>query len=228
MIFYNIFKDKYLNIKMSTRTYNLRSRKIDTTYIESSKNKVVKGMTFRYNTYEKTGIIETLIDKANIRYGDKSVTQNLEEFLILYKEYISNYEILIWRLNDRHEPILNDSLNHICSIIQETLSTKIKEYHVNDKLNDKTNINENYLVINKLFYTMKDYILLLVKYKSEKGSNYFPDENRVYNLMNECINKFYEKYKNFKRSEYDRQKVPLLYSTKLPNDISNYIIKEFL
>jgi hypothetical protein len=24
---------------------------------------------------------------------------------------------------------------------------------------------------------MKDYILLLVKYKSEKGSNYFPDEN---------------------------------------------------
>jgi hypothetical protein len=34
---------------------------------------------------------------------------------------------------------------------------------------------------------MKDYILLLVKYKSEKGSNYFPDENRVYNLMNECI-----------------------------------------
>ena len=46
--------------------------------------------------------------------------------------------------------------------------------------------------------------------------------------MNECINKFYEKYKNFKRSEYDREKVPLLYSTKLPNDISNYIIKEFL
>jgi hypothetical protein len=213
---------------MTARTYNLRSRKIDTTYIESSKNKVLKGMTFRYNTYEKTGIIETLIDKANIRYGDKSVTQNLEEFLILYKEYISNYEILIWRLNDRHEPINQYSLNHICSIIQETLSTKIKEYHVNDKLNDKTNINENYLVINKLFYAMKDYILLLVKYKSEKGSNYFPDENRVYNLMNECINKFYEKYKKNKQSEYDKQKIPLLYSTKLPNDISNYIIKEFL
>lgn len=212
---------------MTTRTYNLRSRKIDTTYIESSSNKVVKGMTFRYNTYEKTGIIESLIDKANIRYGDKSVTQNLEEFLILYKEYISNYEILIWRLNDRHEPILNDSLNHILSIIKETLLTKIKG-NINDTLNDEININENYLVLNKLFYAMKDYVLLVIKYKADQKVKYFENENKIYNLMNECINKFYEKYKNFKRSEYDRQKVPLLYSTKLPNDISNYIIKEFL
>jgi hypothetical protein len=212
---------------MTARTYNLRSRKIDTTYIESSKNKVLKGMTFRYNTYEKTGIIETLIDKANIRYGDKSVTQNLEEFLILYKEYISNYEILIWRLNDRHEPINQDSLNHILSIIKETLLTKIKE-NINDKLNDEININEIYLVINKLFYAMKDYILLLVKYKSEKGSNYFPDENKIYSLIIKYIDKLYEKYKKNKQSEYDKQKIPLLYSTKLPNDISNYIIKEFL
>jgi hypothetical protein len=50
----------------------------------------------------------------------------------------------------------------------------------------------------------------------------------MYNLINESIDKIYEKYKKHKQSEYDRQKVPLLYSTKLPNDISNYIIKEFL
>jgi hypothetical protein len=213
---------------MTARTYNLRSRKINTTYIESSSNKVVKGRTSYYNNYEKIGIIESLTDKAYIRYGDKSVTQNLEEFLILYKEYISNYEILIWRLNDRHEPINQYSLNHICSIIQETLSTKIKEYHINDKMMDEKNINENYLILNKLFYAMKDYILLLVKHKAQKGADYFPDETRFYTLLNESIDRISEKYKKNKQSEYDKQKIPLLYSTKLPNDISNYIIKEFL
>ena len=75
---------------------------------------------------------------------------------------------------------------------------------------------------------MKDYILLLVKHKSQKGGDYFPDENRMYNLINESIDKIYEKYKKHKQREYDRQKVPLLYNTLLPKDVCKYVIKEFL
>ena len=213
---------------MVNRTYNLRSRKVSPIYTDVPSHQVLKGMTFRYNTYEKTGEITRLIDKANIRYGDKSVIENIEEFLILYKEYISNYEILIWRLYDIHEPVMQDSLSHICSVIQETLSSKVKEYHINDKIMDESNINENYLILNKLFYAMKDYILLLVKHKSQKGGDYFPDENSMYNLINESIDKIYEKYKKHKQSEYDRQKVPLLYNTLLPKDVCKYVIKEFL
>jgi hypothetical protein len=227
MIFYNIFKDKYLNIKMTTRTYNLRSRKIDTTYIESSSNKVVKGRTSYYNNYEKIGIIESLTDKAYIRYGYNSVTLNVNEFLNTYNEFISNSEILIWRVNNIIEPINQDSLNHILSIIKETLLTKIKG-NINDKLNDEININENYLVLNKLFYAMKDYVLLVIKYKADQKVKYFENENKIYSLIIKYIDKLYEKYKKNKQSEYDKQKIPLLYSTKLPNDISNYIIKEFL
>jgi hypothetical protein len=213
---------------MVNRTYNLRSRKVSPIYTDAPAHQILKGMTFRYNTYEKLGEITRLIDKANIRYGDKSVIENIEEFLILYKEYISNYEILIWRLYDIHEPVMQDSLSHICNIIQETLSSKVKECRINDKMMDEKNINENYLRLNKLFYAMKDYVLLLVKHKSQKGADYFPDENRMYNLINESIDKIYEKYKKYKRSEYDRQKVPLLYSTLLPKDVCEYVIKEFL
>jgi len=213
---------------MSTRTYNLRSRKVSPIYTDVPAHQILKGMTFRYNTYEKLGEITRLIDKANIRYGDKSVIENIEEFLILYKEYISNYEILIWRLYDIHEPVMQDSLSHICNIIQETLSSKVKEYHINDKMMDEKNINENYLILNKLFYAMKDYILLLVKHKAQKGADYFPDETRFYTLLNESIDKIYEKYKKHKQREYDRQKVPLLYSTLLPKDVCEYVIKEFL
>ena len=213
---------------MSTRTYNLRSRKVSPIYTDVPAHQILKGMTFRYNTYEKLGEITRLIDKANIRYGDKSVIENIEEFLILYKEYISNYEILIWRLYDIHEPVMQDSLSHICNIIQETLSSKVKECRINDKMMDEKNINENYLILNKLFYAMKDYILLLVKHKAQKGADYFPDETRFYTLLNESIDKIYEKYKKHKQREYDRQKVPLLYSTLLPKDVCEYVIKEFL
>ena len=212
---------------MTTRTYNLRSRKIDTTYFEHG-SKVLKGMTSRYNTYEKIGEITKLIDKANIRYGNKSITQNFEEFLILYKDYISNYEILIWRLNDRHEPILNDSLDYICSVIQETLTSKIREYNLMNKFNDENNICKNYLMLNKLMYVLKDYVLLLIKYKEEKGDKCFLNVIKYYDTINDFVNKLYNKYKNFKRSEYDRQKVSLLYSTLLPKDVCEYVIKEFL
>jgi len=212
---------------MVNRTYNLRSRKVSPIYTDVPVHQILKGMTFRYNTYENLGEITRLIDKANIRYGDKSVIQNIEEFLLLYKEYISNYEILIWRLYDIHEPVMQDSLSHICNIIQETLSSKVKECRINDKMMDEKNINENYLILNKLFYAMKDYVLLLVKHKSQKGADYFPDENRMYNLINESINKIYEKYKKHKQSDYDRQKVPMLYNY-LPTDVCKYVIKEFL
>ena len=99
---------------MTTRTYNLRSRKINTTYIESSSNKVVKGRTSYYNNYEKIGIIESLTDKAYIRYGYNSITLNVNEFLNTYNEFISNSEILICRVNNIIEPIncvLNFSQN---------------------------------------------------------------------------------------------------------------------
>jgi hypothetical protein len=164
---------------MSTRTYNLRSRIINTTYIESSSNKVVKGRTSYYNNYEKIGIIESLTDKAYIRYGYNSVTLNVNEFLNTYNEFISNSEILIWRVNNIIEPINQDSLNHILSIIKETLLTKIKG-NINDKLNDEININENYLVLNKLFYAIKDYVLLVIKYKAEQNIKYFE------NVIEEC------------------------------------------
>ena len=117
--------------------------------------------------------------------------------------------------------------DYILSIIKETLLTKIKG-NINDKLNDEININENYLVLNKLFYAMKDYVLLVIKYKADQNIKYFENENKIYSLIIQYIDKLYEKYKKNKQSEYDKQKIPLLYSTKLPNDISNYIIKEFL
>jgi hypothetical protein len=54
---------------------------------------------------------------------------------------------------------------------------------------------------------------------------------KIYNILRQCYDTTRTltiEFREYKQREYDRQKVALLHSTKLPTDVCNYIIKEFL
>jgi len=207
--------------------YNLRTKKYCPVYTDAPAHQVLKGFTFRYQTYEKEGEITRLIDKANIRYGDHTIIENIEEFVNTYKEYIPNYGLLLYIVNSTDDILSGETIDDMLANIKDTIMNQIRTHKIHEKLNDDKNINEHFLEINKFLYSMKDFVLLLIKYKALKGSDYFPMDTNLYNLVQEYMERLYEKYKKQKQRGYDRQKVPMLYN-HLPTDVCKYVIKEFL
>jgi hypothetical protein len=224
---------------MSER-YNLRSKKNCPIYANLPAHNVLSGVTHKYNPYETRGLVKNYYDKAILRYGiGGTFKSNILHFLYTYKNKFTPQDYNLWLnyLSDDlyDEPILASNI-HIAILIKASILDRAMEYVKTgferieySKFICLENIEclKWYFDVRKELTFFTDFLLLI--YKIENIIN-VEDYSRYEQLLGKTykmILKLEKKYKMYKKSEKDRKNTALLHP-KLPKDVCNYIIKEFL
>jgi hypothetical protein len=116
---------------------------------------------------------------------------------------------------DEAKNCIFDSIHHVYGSLYDQKTTK---YELLEK---------DYIQKIKHIQCATDYILLYMKFNEAC----IDKRAKIYNILRQCYDTTRTltiEFREYKQREYDRQKVALLHSTKLPTDVCNYIIKEFL
>ena len=188
--------------------------------------------TNSYKPYEEVGMVNSIVEKAQLRYPDNNFVLCLKEFLFTYRSFI-DYEKL-YRFIEEIEQIQNDihtyeyKIELLLGSIRDELISEIPKQSINQKVQDEQHINNNYLLLNQFFYAQKDCALLFVKYRHYiLDYNTFYQETRLLNSIENIIQVLLDTYKLHKERVYLQQNLSLLHS-KIPKDVCNYVIQPFL
>jgi hypothetical protein len=224
-----------------SKIYNLRTRKTSPIYVDSPSHTVLNGITCMYNTYEECGLVSSYHEKSYMRYGNDPFKKSIKDFLYVHKkrfnpEIFSQFLVeldldniydlpLDKLLKYQYIEIKRDLFGAIMPIIKDTYASLD-----NTKLATKNTLEclEDHLETRQTLIFLTDFCLLMYKFEYNTKYSDIEKYNNILNMNDKQKTRMDNKYKKFKQSQYDRQKVPLLYNTSLPKDVCEYVIKEFL
>lgn len=210
--------------------YNLRAKKNSPIYTDLPAHQKLSGKTSEYNPYENIGLVKEYVEKANNRYKNQELYVSIIDFIHTHKDFFPNINFIIENVN-KFEVLLNYTEitypqkmlldARIFAIFPDYIKVKnCLEY-------DSITSEKDYIQKIKHIQCATDYILLYMKFNEAC----IDKREKTYNILRQCYDTTRTltiEFREYKQREYDRQKVALLHSTKLPTDVCNYIIKEFL
>jgi len=190
----------------------------------------LEGNTLHYNPYEEIGIVKNYIEKSNLRYKNQELSDAIIEFIYTYKDFFINFDFIIENVNTYKVLLDYTSFSYPQQMLIDAriFSIFADDVSVKKCLNyDIITNEEDYIKKIKKTQCALDYILLYIKFNKACVEKDEKIESTLYKCY-DTLRKLSIEFKKYKQRKYDRQHIALLHKTKLPNDISNYIIKEFL
>lgn len=216
--------------------YNLRPRTSVIDYRCSLQAEIAfeKYVTADFNTPELTGqVLDNDIQQIiRLRYPN-DILDNLKFFLHTYKHLFEQFNRLIEEMNENRCPEDKQGKHLYIIRIHDQMHAFIRRFF-NQSYTDYYYVNitednlEKYLSCIRYGMLIKDFLLISMKIQLHHFDKVNKATYELYCDICKFNKKLQLKYKQYKERQYNREKILLLYTTKIPTDVCNYVIKAFL